>query len=98
MTHEKIFFRPDGSKVKIVASLSIGYFTGDAAKWDYFVLSCEPKKRIWRGVVDEDDYAYRALSMADRKKKSEAGYLKFVTKEEVLSAKMELWEKLKPIL
>lgn len=97
MNHEKIFSRPDGSRVKIVASLSLGGIFKDPIKWDYFVLTCEPRKRTWRASVDTDDYGYRRLSMEDRRKRNESEYLKIVTKEEILAAKNELWELLKPI-
>jgi hypothetical protein len=97
MNHEKIFTRSDGSKVKIVVSLYMGGLFKDPIKWDYFVMVCQPRKRTWRAFADTDSYEYRALSMADRRKRNELEYLKIVTKEEILAAKTELWELLKPV-
>lgn len=96
MNHEKIFSRPDGSRVKIVVSVYTDIVSG--VKWNYFVLICEPRKRTWRSVTDSDSYEYRALSMEDRRKKNESDYLKVATSDEILAAKTELWEKLKPAL
>lgn len=65
-------------------------------KWDYSVLACEPRKRTWRGVVNEDDYDYRKLSLDKRRERAKQEYLNYATKDEIIAAQTELWEKLKP--
>lgn len=95
MNHEKIFSRADGSRIKIIVSLSVE-FMRDEIKWDYSVLACEPRKRTWRGVLSSDDYEYRKLPIKERGERIKREYLNFVTKEEIISAQTELWEKLKP--
>lgn len=96
MTHEKIFSRPDGSRIKIIVSLNIGDMRGDKINWGYTVLTCEPRKRTWKGVTNTDDYNYRRLSMDQRVEARKQEYLKFASKEEIVAAQTELWEKLKP--
>lgn len=95
MTHEKIFSRPDGSRIKIIVSFYVGYMRSEM-KWDYTVLACEPRKRTWRGVVNIDDYNYRKMPIDKRIEMVKKEYLNFVSKEEIVAAQTELWEKLKP--
>jgi hypothetical protein len=96
MTHEKIFSRPDGTKHKVIVSFYAGFIEKDC-KWSVEVLKCEPRKRTWLNVTS-DDYQWRAKSMGDRAKADMDKFLKLVTPEEILQAKVELWEKMKPTL
>lgn len=96
MDHEEILKRDDGSKVK----LSI-HFRSDWYR-SYFeykvnVEICKPKKRTWEVVVDLDDWHYRRLTMPEREQLKENEYLKYVTPQEILAAKLKCWEKLKPV-
>lgn len=97
MKFEKELKRPDGSRIKIEAHLSLGWMNQNV-EWTTTVLKCEPKKRTFKYVVDADSYTYRGMSQEDKLKLRMDTYLQFVTKEEILSVKLELWQSLKPTI
>lgn len=95
MTHELILKRPDGSKVKII----VRFYELSRNDYRYMVdvLSCEKGKRTFVSVVNTDDYEYRAQSFPEgREEWAMRKYMEVATKEEILQAKLELWNKLKP--
>lgn len=95
MKHEKIFKREGGNRVKIVAE----YIQGHRIKsYSFYVLTCEKRKRTWKGIVDSDCYSFRALSMSERAEYKKKKSLEVATKEEVNQTYLELWEKMKPEL
>lgn len=96
MKHEKIIKREDGSKVKISISFYSDSFRPESDKYRVAVQTCAKRKRTWINVTNSDDYSYRCLSMDERSKFAKEKQLEYVSKEEILSAKLELWEKLKP--
>lgn len=94
MQHEKIIKRIDGFQVKIDVST---YMVGlNKLVYKTMVFTKQPKKRTWIHVQIQEDWAYRSLSMEQRREKDELHKLNFVTAEELHQAKIELWEKLKP--
>jgi len=94
--HEKILKRPDGTRVKIIVSF---WDSRTGYRYDIEdVRTCAKGKRTWVPVQDSNCYSYRRLSLDDRAKEKVKEELKVVTKEEVLQAKLELWEKLKPTM
>lgn len=98
MQTEKIFIREDKSRVKIVV-----YFYIDSryttSTWDWQVLIAQPGKRKFKDVVNPDDHEYRSQSFPEgRNKWAKAKQLEYVTPEEVLEVKMDLWQQLKPTL
>ena len=95
MIHEKIFKRPDGKRVKIIASFSDGGYSS-TPKWSFFIHVCDPKKRTWYSVADSNDYEWRKLNHEQREAHNIRQYLEHVTPEEVLETKLELWNKIKP--
>ena len=95
MTHQKIFIREDGTKFKIVARLWVETI-GDIHNYNISVWECKPKKKKWVNVINTDDYRYRNIPMGNRKEYERKLFLAFVTTEEILSTKIELWNKLKP--
>lgn len=94
MRHEKIIKRPNGDRYRLIASVYIDTIKG--AVWGIDVSRSPAGKRTWFCVVSTDDFVYRRLSLPDREKHRLSAYLEHVTAEEILAAKMELWEKLKP--
>lgn len=98
MTHEKVFKREDGTRYMVRVWLVIHSMSREEFVWRVDVLRCKPKGRTWYSVVNTDDYAFRAIPFKDQPAAAEKEYLKVVAKEELLAAKTELWEKLKPTL
>ncbi len=93
MRHEKVIKREDGSRVKIDVD-----FREDHSDVTYGinVLTSSKGKRKFRETVNSDDWDRRSLDMDKRPAHDMKIYLKHVTAEEIQSAKLELWEKLKP--
>lgn len=92
MQHEEIIKRDNGSKVKIIIYL---WLTPEDHYW-VKVLILQNNKRKWQNISNKDDYEYRKLSTSDRRLYDVALYLQYVSKDEILHAKMNLWNKLKP--
>ncbi len=95
MNHDKIFKREDGTCYKIAVHLHLPGLTCHEYRLEVWVK--QPRKRTWFRTCKGDDYAYRKLSMEDRRKFKAENNLKFVTEAEILETKRELWEKLKPV-
>lgn len=93
--YEKIIRRRDGSRVRIEVEL-----TDDRKSYSYntAVFACEKGKRTWKHPHDTNDYIYRGLSMEDRRKLAYDSQFSAVSKEELLQAKTEFWESLRPTL
>lgn len=94
MTHEKIFKRVDGSKVKLTARLVIEWAVYSQPRWRFECHVCAHKKRAWVDVVDTDSYKWRRLSEDDKRKSEMRDVLKYVTKEEVRETMRELVAKI----
>lgn len=90
LSHEKIFKRPDGSRVKIHVVHETRYH---AQVW-----VCAPNKRTFRHVSLSDDYRYRALPFGGeaRDQMEMAHILEHCTREEIQETALELWEANKP--
>lgn len=95
MEIEKIFKRPDGSKIKVSASLTSFGYNYDL-KWRFNIWQQLPGKKKWLNPIDTDGYSYRRLSMQEREDFEEIEKLKFATPEEILEVQLELWELIKP--
>ena len=96
MTHEKIFIRGDRTKLKVIVELYTTMYSNDRYGYRVCVAKCEPRKRTWHYVLNTDDYRYRQLNASERVKWENDLYLELLTPEEILEAKMELWNKIKP--
>lgn len=96
MTHEKILKRSDGTKISIRVNLWLDSI--DGCHWDVIVYKCAPRKRTFYSVNNTDDYSWRKLDAEGRKRATIAAYLEVVSAEEILSAKMELYNAIKPTL
>lgn len=97
MTHEKIFCRPDGTRHKIVVSFRNANYITESHEYPIIVLTCPPKKRKFT-AIKTDDYEWRRKTLEQRAAYDMEQNLKVVSKEEILSTKLELWEKLKPTI
>lgn len=98
MRYEKIIKRDDKSRVEIDVEFYQSTYTGNPPSYKISIYICEPGKRKFHGIYRSDDWEYRKLSVPDREKWVLQQQLKYVTTEEILQAKLELWEKLKPTL
>lgn len=94
MTHEKIFKRVDGSKVKLIVKLILEWTDYSAADWKFACFHCAQRKRTWVDVVNTDSYQWRRLSQDDRRKSESRDVLKYVTKEEIRETMRELIAKI----
>lgn len=94
MKHEKIIKREDGSRVKIV--VDVVAISHRDIEFRSYVLTCEKGKRTWRGTYDSNLHSYRKLSMEDRRELERKSQFSVASEKEVLDAKLELWQKLKP--
>ena len=94
MRHEKIIKRK-GTKYLIVVDFYFNRITGGPV-WN---VQCWIKhKKEWNKLPDTiSDRAYQRLNYADKERHDYTNILRFVTAEEILNVKLELWEKLKPI-
>lgn len=97
MYHEKIIKRDDGSRVMIRVEFLLLH--RDGPEYRFRAFTCEPRKRTFKPVLNEDDYGYRRLKFnsPERESWAWAKYMTVTTKEEIAEAKNEMWQKLKPI-
>lgn len=88
--HDKIFTRPDGTRVKIVVAVEINYTA--------HVWISGPKKRKFVMVDPSDDWEYKVLPFGSeaRERFWNLEKLKHCTIEEIQEVAIELWEMNKP--
>ena len=92
MYHKKIFVKENGDRV--MARIST-YLHNDKMCYNINISLCPKGKRKFNPIAF-DDYEYRMLSMEDRKKQEIIVFLQHLTAEQIFSAKLEAWEKMKP--
>jgi len=91
---EKTIRRDDGSRVKVKTYLSeVGY---GVLGYEQEVTICEKGKRTWKRTYSQDDYIFRRKSLEDRKAHIIDCDRLYISDEERLVAKIELWESIKP--
>lgn len=83
-----------GRRVQINVTVWLDSVRG--ACYDIFIMVCEPKKRKFVCVADEDSWHYRGLTKSERIEYKLNQYLQYVTPVEIQATKEELWEILKP--
>lgn len=90
---EKTLKRENGERIKIICN-----FRGDyrRSRYEVQVLHCDKGKRTWKGCCDTEHHMFRRLSIEERSQAVEKSYLNYVTEQEILDAKLELWELMKP--
>lgn len=97
MTHEKIIKREDGTQYKITCVLDIDpYIYGNI--WDIYAAFRGKRKRKWLDIPSSvSNHEFKCMSYLEKKAQRMSDILKVVTPEEIHEAKLELWEKMKPI-
>lgn len=94
MRHEKIIKRDDGSRVMLVVEFNADY---RGVMWRVDVRRSAPGKRKFFDVVDTNDFDYRLQSFPEgRERWATNKMLEHVSKDEIMAAKLELYELLKP--
>ena len=97
MRHEKIIKHKDGTQYLITVDLLIDIYGEVDVEYRFGCRTRKAGKRNWMELPDEmGDYKFRSLSLDDRRKHTIDNILKFVSKQEILEAKLELWNKIKP--
>jgi nucleoside-triphosphatase THEP1 len=91
---EKILRREDGSRVRII--VRAGEYRMTSFKYMTEVHVCKKGKRTWFSVTDINSHEYRRLSSDERDSYVRQKQLEVVTEDEILQAKLKLWETLKP--
>jgi hypothetical protein len=94
MTHEKIFKRKDGSQVKISVWL---YVHENRSNWGYLLRIKESGSDRWLDPFNDRDYMSRVLKPKLQEGIQSDTFEHYVSKKEILQAKMELWHLIKPI-
>lgn len=95
MNTEKIFKREDGSKVKVTVSHYDDHRHG--IMYNVSVSICGIKKRKFECLVNTNSYAWRALSLEDRRKDNMRQALSVLSADEINEALKEHWGKLIPM-
>lgn len=92
---EKTLKREDGKRIRIIVEFFSDY---RSSKYRVNVLHCDKGKRTWMGCCNMDSGTYRKLSMEERRKAVEMAQFDYVTEQEILDAKLELWHLMKPAI
>jgi hypothetical protein len=92
MYHEKLVVNENGDKVNIRVHFWLSY---DKPSYSIDLFICKKGKRKFFNL-SFDDYSYRALSMEDRTVYRYNKFKEYVTEEQILEAKNELWNLLSP--
>lgn len=97
MRHEKIIKREDGTRYLLCIDLYIDSFR-ETVSWTVQVWTKAKGKRNWTDVPDTlYEHTIRRMSLKDQEEHRMKNILRFVTPEEILEAKLELWNKIKPV-
>lgn len=95
MMIEEILKRENGSSVKITVSFSDSRYRG-GSEYSFRVEHRGKRKRLWLSVIDINCYYYRRKDMDEREEFRISECMKLITEDELLSAKLKLWESMKP--
>lgn len=93
MRHEKLITNPEGDKIKIDVRFYENFQGLPTYNLDISV--CPKGKRLFKRL-EFDNWSYRKLSTEERRAYEHTEYLKYITEEQMLEAKIELWHKLAP--
>jgi hypothetical protein len=96
-THEKTLRRPDGSRVRIIVEVGVGAYHNQL-DYSHRVETCAKGKRTWTQPFDTDAYNYRRMGDQERERHRADSIRMVATDEEILAAKMELWQSIKPTI
>lgn len=96
MRKEVVLKRKNGSRVRIVTEYFTERYIRGGGCYRTSVFTCEKGKRTWKPSFNCDCYKYRRLNMDDRRDYEYQSQFDHITEEELLAAKMSLWEDMKP--
>ena len=94
MRHSKIINRESGNQFKILAAI---FFAANEFRYEVQVLYKRKGGRVWDHVpINIRQKQYRKMTLSERRVYDEKNYLRFVTADEILQAKQELWRLFEP--
>ncbi len=93
MRHEMVLKRTDGKRIKICVMVSVGQ---GKTQYKTSVECAEKDKRTWVNVT-EDNRDFRKLGLTEQVNADLNNQLALVSERELLAAKLEAWQKIKPI-
>ena len=93
MTHEKIIKRKDGTMVKISVWF---YVHQNQSNWGYLIFVKEAGSDRWVDPFSDRDYILRVMNPKFQEGLKMDTFDNYVTKDEILKAKLELWQMVKP--
>ena len=96
MLYEKIIKRADGSRVQVFISFDRNANRCDQAFYVDDLRVCAAGKRVFISVVNTVSWQFRQTPMDEGQAFKMQQYLKHITEAEILKAKTEFWQKLKP--
>jgi len=95
--HEKIYKKEDGTQYKIEVDLSLTNYIGVEHEYNITLRMRLKRKRVWKELTDTlSDWEFRTLSMEDRRIHVYENIKRHVPENVIRTAKLELWQKLKP--
>lgn len=94
MTHEKIFKRKDGTRVKVSVWL---YVHLNKSNWGYSIFLKEAGSDKWIDPFSDTDYINRVIKPKFATGFHVDAFDNYISKKEIMQAKLELWEILKPL-
>jgi hypothetical protein len=98
MIHEKIIKRENGTQYRIDVNVYFSSYQGGLV-YDVELHTRAKGKKKWENTPNGiDDYKMRQLSMSDRRAARIATFTSYVCIDEINQAKIEAWEKMKPII
>jgi len=95
MTHEKIFIRKDGTRIKVSVWL---YVKENKSNWGYLIFVKEPDSDRWLDPFSDRDYINRIMNPKFEQGLKTDSFGNYVSPEEILKAKLELWQMIKPTI
>lgn len=94
MTHEKIFKRKDGSRVKVSVWL---YVHLNKSNWGYSIFLREADSDRWIDPFSDTEYITRVIKPKFKNTIKHDSFDNYISKKEIMEAKLELWEIIKPV-
>jgi hypothetical protein len=95
MTHEKIFKRKDGSRVKVSVWL---YVHQNQSNWGYSIFLKEAGSEQWIDPFSNTEYITRVVKPSSGESTYHDTFDNYISKKEILEAKLELWQIIKPTI
>lgn len=94
MTHEKIFKRKDGSRVKVSVWL---YVHLNQSNWGYSIFIREAGSERWLDPLNDSEYVNRVVKPKFQNSLNHDTFDNYASRKEIMETKLELWEIIKPV-